>query len=285
MNIDLEELSQNFDGILLDAYGVFWGGKTGLLPGSKEAMARLVASGKIVGILSNSSQLAQKEIDKLHAHGVFLNEHFHFYMTSGEITKILFAGDTLPFPTESKKFFSSFEKHPRYSSHGELFQGTAYSETENIHEADFIYASIPHINGEDQSNPEVFREKLISFNTHLPMVCANPDRFAYDGNPPRLVVRQGSIAEMYSELGGEVHLIGKPSEKAFAMALDTFKKYNIATSKIVMIGDTPETDIRGANQSGIASVLLTHSGIMADRSVEEINDFPTYYMKRFAYEL
>ena len=32
--------------------------------------------------------------------------------------------------------------------------------TSDIDEADFIYISIPHINGEDQENPELFREEI-----------------------------------------------------------------------------------------------------------------------------
>lgn len=63
---DLLSISDKYQGILLDAYGVFWGGNAfGLLPGAKEVMQQLVAKGKIVGILSNSTQLAAKEIDKL----------------------------------------------------------------------------------------------------------------------------------------------------------------------------------------------------------------------------
>lgn len=53
----ITHLAKLFDGILLDAYGVFWGGNAcGLLPGSKEAMEALVSQGKIVGILSNSTR-------------------------------------------------------------------------------------------------------------------------------------------------------------------------------------------------------------------------------------
>lgn len=72
------QVSSRFTGILLDAYGVFWGGNdVGLLPGSKEIMEKLVSSGKIVGILSNSTQLASKEINKLNLHGLFQGKHFH----------------------------------------------------------------------------------------------------------------------------------------------------------------------------------------------------------------
>ena len=45
-------MKEPFKGVLLDAYGVFWGGNDiGVLPGAKEVMEKLVSDGKIVGIL------------------------------------------------------------------------------------------------------------------------------------------------------------------------------------------------------------------------------------------
>lgn len=113
------------------------------------------------------------------------------------------------------------------------------------------------------------------------MVCVNPDRFAHEGNPPRAVVRQGSIAAIHEEQGGEVYYIGKPSNVMFDAAIQAFQDFNISDlKKIVMVGDTPETDIRGAKRFGIASALVTTTGIMADRIhkhglEEELNHLPS----------
>ena len=75
---NLNAIHHSFPAILLDAYGVFWGGnQAGLLPGAKEVMHSLISQGKIVGILSNTTQLAAKEIQKLHTHGLIQGEHFH----------------------------------------------------------------------------------------------------------------------------------------------------------------------------------------------------------------
>lgn len=286
------EISAPFPGILLDAYGVFWGGNgVGLLPGCKEIMEKLVASGKIVGILSNSTQLAQKEIDKLSTHGLIEGKHFHFLITSGEVTRAIFANQQLPFPTPNKKFYLFGEAHPKFSSHQPLFALSPYQETEDISKADFIYLSIPHIGGEDQLDPQVFFDKVLAFSdSKLPMVCANPDRFAHEGSPARLVVRQGTIAAMYEKLGGEVFYIGKPSDKMFYAAMEAFFHYRLADQKeILMVGDTPETDIRGASAFGMSSALITTTGVLAERisqhGLEETlkaftaHDFPTYFIK------
>jgi ribonucleotide monophosphatase NagD (HAD superfamily) len=228
----LAKIVGSFSGILLDAYGVFWAGnQSGLLPGSKEAMAHLVAQGKIVGILSNSTQLAAKEVDK--------------FWRWGEI-------------------------HPKFSSHQPIFEGTFYTETSDLAEADFIYISIPHIKGDDQTDPLLFEtEARRLIKTGLPMICPNPDMYAHEGSPPKLVVRQGSLAALYEKLGGKVYYIGKPSAEAYKAAMDRFAPHKISrASQILMVGDTPETDIRGARRFGMASALVTQTGIMADRIVQ-----------------
>lgn len=60
-----------------------------------------------------------------------------------------------------------------------------------------------------------------------------------------------------------------------------------------MIGDTPETDIRGANGFGMKSALITKTGIMAERvrlrglekSLQGLpsTDFPTFLIEKFGY--
>lgn len=292
----LLDIADRFHAILLDAYGVFWGGNSlGVLSGAKEAMEALVSSGKVVGILSNSTQLSVKELDKLRAHDLLEGTHFHFLVTSGEVAKQIFRNEELPFPTLKKKYCLFCSANPKFSSHRMIFQGTPYSETSEVEEADFIYVPVPNINGKDQTNPEIFRAGIKTFiKSGLPMVCANPDRFAHEGNPPKAVVRQGSIAAMYEELGGKVFYIGKPSDRAFNRAMEQFTKRQVRElSEILMVGDTPETDIRGARQFGIATALVTQTGIMADRisknGLEAVvkgfpaSDCPDYYIERLGH--
>jgi len=290
---DVAPIATSFDAVLLDAYGVFWGGNAiGLLPYAKEAMEALVSSKKTVGILSNTTQLAFKEIDKLKAHGIIQGKHFHFLLTSGEIAKQFFLQEELPFETPRKKFSLFGGVHPKHSSHTDIFQGSCYRESASVEDADFVYISIPHIDGEDQQNPDLFRKEVEKIREkNLPMICPNPDKFAHEGNPARAVVRQGSIAALYEELGGSVFYIGKPNSRAFLSAMDRFQKHGIfCPSQILMVGDTPETDIRGAKRFGISSALILNCGIMADRisykglegAIEALpsQDAPDYFIGR-----
>ena len=54
------------------------------------------------------------------------------------------------------------------------------------------------------------------------------------------------------------------------------------TRDIVMIGDTPATDIRGANAVGIASALVDTGMAVPDLSVLPESDVPTYRMRSLA---
>lgn len=262
------DIVEPFKGVLLDAYGVFWeGNRCGLLSGAKEVMEKLVEAKKVVGILSNTTQLVTKEMEKLLKHGLVQGKHYHFLVTSGEVAKETFTTGQLPFEAPKKSFWFFGGTHPNFSPPLTLFEGSPYTETKEIADADFIYISIPHINGEDQLDPRVFLEEIRELKkTNLPMVCANPDRFAHEGSPPKMVVRQGSIAQLYEEFGGQVFYIGKPHSIVYHTAMGLFKEQGISNSQeILMIGDTPETDIRGANGFGMASALTTQTGIMADR--------------------
>jgi HAD superfamily hydrolase (TIGR01459 family) len=264
----LHPVATRYAGVLLDAYGVFWqGNELGLIEGSIEAMKSLMQNGKIVGILTNTTQLANKEITKLERYGLIKGEHFHFLITSGEVTRNLLLNKKLPFETPNNTYWLFGEIHEKFSSHEPIFEGTDYRQTDNVDEADFILISIPHIGGKDQTDPEVFREKIAEISSKkLPMLCMNPDQFAQEGNPPKLVVRQGTIGKMYEEMGGKVYYMGKPNNTAYAIALDHFKEYQIEQPHhIVMVGDTPETDIQGARHSKMHSALVTETGIMANR--------------------
>lgn len=279
------EVAAPYEGILLDAYGVFWGGNAiGLFPGAKEVMEELVRQGKKVGVLSNATQTGSAEIAKVAKKGLELGTHYHFYITSGDVTKSLFKEGVLPFQAHKKKYFLFTKAHPKYTSPHALFENSLFEETSEIAEADFIYIPTPHLLGEDQTDPELFRQHAQTLSSsNLPMLCANPDRFAHEGNPPRAVVRQGSIAAMYEEAGGTVFYIGKPSSLSFSAAMHQFNALGLNNpAKIVMVGDTPETDIKGANNFGMSSALILETGIMKDREIKDIpsNEQPTYYLKR-----
>lgn len=291
----LASVANDFKGILLDAFGVFWGGNdVGPLPGAKEAMERLIESGKIVGVLMNSSALAEKEIEKFKHHGIMQDRHFHFLISSGEVSRALVTSNNLPFQTPNKRFYVFGAGHPRGAPYKDIFHATEYRETTHLEDADFIFIGIPHLHGEDQTDISIFRKQIEELKgSHLPMMCTNPDRFVKEGSPSKIVVRQGSIALLYEAKGGTVHYIGKPYSDVYTTTFEQFQKHGIVNPKdILMCGDTPETDIRGARKHGIASALTTETGIMGDRiqslglekafNAIPTGDVPNFYIRQLA---
>ena len=89
------------------------------------------------------------------------------------------------------------------------------------------------------------------------MICANPDKMVRKGS--RLLYCAGALAEKYSELGGHVLMAGKPYEPIYDLALQkagAIAGHGIERSKVLAIGDGPETDIKGAADYGLAAVLI-----------------------------
>ncbi len=283
------DMADRYEAILLDAYGVFWGGnEVGLFPGVLETLEMLKTKDKIIGILSNSTQLGHAMVQKFHSKGLELSRHFDFLVSSGDIAKDVFTSGELGFETPNKKYVLFNPAHPKYSSPHALFEGSIFTEAPAIEEADFIYLSIPHRDGEDQTEPELFRERVLELARYkLPVVCANPDRFAHEGQPARAVVRQGSIADMFREAGSRVIYMGKPDPSSFKAAMQQFERHGISDpAKVLMVGDTPETDIKGAKEFGMAQALIMETGIMKERQNESLPEElePTYRIRKLAHE-
>jgi len=92
----------------------------------------------------------------------------------------------------------------------------------------------------------------------VPMVCANADREALRGKTR--VICAGALAQRYEALGGKVRTHGKPDPEIFKHALGLL---GIADPRrALVIGDSLDTDIRGAERAHIDAVLVT-SGLHA----------------------
>jgi ribonucleotide monophosphatase NagD (HAD superfamily) len=74
-------------------------------------------------------------------------------------------------------------------------------------------------------------------------------------------VTQGCIGAYYEKLGGKVVYFGKPFREIFEYAKTMVD--GLPNEKIAMIGDTPWTDIVGANAVGIGSIMVL-TGIPAE---------------------
>ncbi|HSQ97442.1 MAG TPA: HAD hydrolase-like protein [Rickettsiales bacterium] len=287
------DLKDRFDIFIFDAYGVFWDGSDFYM-GSREAMAELVNNGKIVYILSNTTQLSQDAEKKYEEKGLIKGTHYSEIVTSGDATKEALINDDIHFiknPNGRKVYqFGTPNK--------KLFEGTDYIMVNTLEEAELIYISVPQFIEEEydslkekygkylfEAKPkegqprrwnsiilEPFAEKIkILLQSKLPVLNANPDYVALEGvkdsDKKIFMIRQGAIAEALRNLGSEVIEYGKPDKEIFDFAFHVLSQNDISTknkSRICMIGDTLRTDIKGANNAGIVSVLCVETGVIAD---------------------
>jgi len=126
---------------------------------------------------------------------------------------------------------------------------------------------------------------------HVPMVCANPDLVVHRlGN---VEICAGTIAERYEELGGRVRWHGKPHSSIYETGMGLMG--GIQKSRVLAVGDSFRTDIRGANAAGIDSLFVIE-GIHRDdlldaagqpdqarlaETVARAGAVPTYAVRRF----
>ena len=92
----------------------------------------------------------------------------------------------------------------------------------------------------------------------MPMICANPDLVVYRGE--QLVYCAGALAERFQALGGEVEQAGKPYAPIYrdgAWPAGAKRKNPLDLDRVLAIGDAMHTDIAGAQDMGLDSLLIT----------------------------
>ena len=106
---------------------------------------------------------------------------------------------------------------------------------------------------------EAYRPALeAAFAHELPMLCVNPDRHVMVGEE-RLICA-GALADIYLALGGEVLEVGKPDPSVYDPVLELMGLSD--RRRVVAIGDTPHTDLAGAQAAGL-DALWALTGLAA----------------------
>ena len=207
------DIQDRFDTLLVDAYGVFWNG-TALIPGAADVLADQVARGKRVCIVSNTSAVNYSYRNK----GLFLGKHYTDVVTSGDVFYDSLKRDNLPFPGHRLYVIGRTKM--------DIATGTSFRFVHTMDEADMIYFGVPELTQIQRSSVDqidCFQDKNVynlssvapfipemkqALSRRLPAVSTNPDQIVLEAG--HWVVRQGSMAKAYRELGGTVTEFGKP---------------------------------------------------------------------------
>lgn len=261
----LLDIFPQYDTVFTDMFGVIWDGEA-FFDGVIDVFEQLKRLGRKIYIISNATTVGSLMAEKAEKAGLILGKHFDGFITSGDTLK-----DKL-----EHGFFEQISGKKDYQfyiigrDNPLLFEDLDYHKTSDINTADFVYIGSLIVNGVHPTSLEAFLpdlEKAIALK--LPAVCANPDFFAlykdlkyYTG---------GSAAKWYEENGGTAYWIGKPYTNIFDYALE---KTRANKCKTIMIGDTLRTDIAGAKNAGLDSILIvgrgiTHDEILNGKTLEE----------------
>ncbi len=171
---------------------------------------------------------------------------YSLLLTSGETVNMLFRQKSSIFDDyKTSKYYDLWPE-----SHGTTLDNLSLLQTKNIVDAGFIIAAF--LDTDNRNEIHFYEEELIkAAKIDLPMICANPDQKVHHGEELQLC--PGSVAKRYEELGGKVHWVGKPYSLVYEYLHELMGRPD--KKRIVAVGDSLNTDIHGASDFGIDSVL------------------------------
>ena len=262
----LEQILSSYEAFIVDLWGVIHDG-TALYPGAAETLAHIHAQQKPVVFLSNAPRVSAKARDVLDRLGIDRG-HYREVVTSGQVAHDLLKADPEWLgthyyylgPGKDEDILSDLPNYVRVASprEAQFVLNTGY-------ERDFQ----PH----DEALPMLGR----LLQQHLPLLCINPDHEVIKLDGTRMLCA-GTLAETYADLGGYVEYVGKPFDDVYDRAFNL-----LGTDRVLAIGDNPLTDIIGAQEMGIDSLLIT-GGILSNTGEEtDLGAIgATYVLPRFA---
>jgi len=272
--VKLSEIYNKYDCFFIDLWGVVHNGVS-LFKNVKETL-NFLKENKDVFFLTNAPRRSHVIKDQLLNFGIesFL---YNDVISSGEITWQRL---------KEKKELNCFLIGPPRDYH--LIEGLNLNIVKDPKSVDIIINTGPWGDNDILDNYIPVLNQLIKFDPI--MICSNPDKTVIRGE--KFMICAGLLAEYYQKIGGKVEFYGKPHSEIYEF---TYLKIKNKTSQILVIGDSLENDIKGANLQNIDSLLITsgiHREVNNDSGVdkEKLNDlirkkkiWPKYYMKDFIF--
>ena len=268
----MQELIARYPVILFDSFGVL-ASSNAVLPGAVELIANLNAIAKTYFVLTNDASALPESRSENYAK-LALNIKPEQIITSGSLLSRYFADEHLQGlrcvilgPEDSVRYvqFAGGEVVPI----GADFDAVVIGDQ----------SGFPFLETMDQVMTDLFRKTDNGENVRL--ILPNPDLIYPDGDgfgfasASIAMLLESALKLRYPERD-DLHFIrlGKPHEAIFAEALR-----RSGTRDMVMIGDQLETDIKGANDFGLDSVLVGTGIAALDLSWAPESMRPTYTLR------
>lgn len=239
----LAGLASRYDTILCDVWGVIHNGRASF-PEACEALVKFRAQGGQVSLITNAPVPNAQVIRLFEPLGVPMTA-FDTCVSSGDATRAELAAR--PDMTVWRMGGDEGWEHDRF-----LYEGLGHTFIDDDR-ADLLLC----IGLRDQVNdqPEDYRPELArAVAKGIPMLCANPDKQVRVGG--KLYWCAGALADIYEDLGGQVIYPGKPYAPIYQLAVQTLSRLKAKPERILCIGDSPATDVRGARLQGYDSLYV-----------------------------
>ena len=266
----LQKLCDNYQIILCDIFGVIHNGVQ-IYDKSLEMLETFQQNNLKVILFSNAprrANLVEQQLEKTFnlQKGILYND----VITSGEVffNRIKNLQDDWMKCIKTKKYFQIGKEVDK-----SILADLGYSITEDLEKAEFVLIT----NTWDDVMYSLDCEKKQQFLKMIaeqkkPIICNNPDikiPIIQGEDAQRLCA--GAVGKGVEMHNGSVIYYGKPYSQIYEYAFDYIdKKYNITDkTKILAIGDSIDTDIKGAKNNHIDSTLVT-IGLYNDLSTQEI---------------
>ena len=244
-----KNISNMYDVYFIDLWGVIHNG-INLFKTAINVLDELKKLQKKVVLISNAprtSNTVKQFLRKLN----FNLDLIDLLVTSGDVTKNYIHKN-------QKKIFY----HLGPIKDKDLFEGIKNISSDINKTQEIICTGLVNEIGVNITNYEnLFKSWILKEKT---LVCANPDEVVSRGNDIEFCA--GALAKYYKKLGGTVLYFGKPYEEIYKYAkLNIEKKIGLFIEKkrILAVGDNLKTDIHGAQNFNIDSLLILN-GIYKD---------------------
>lgn len=260
-------LAPGYDALLCDVWGVVHNGVASF-PDACDALMRARARGAAVVFITNAprpSEVVMRQLEKLHVP----RETYDAIVSSGDVTRAVIQtrpGQSLHHlgPERDRSIFTGLD--------------VTFAPIES---ADYVVCS--GLENDEIETPDNYRARLQAMLARkLFMVCGNPDVVVERG--AELVYCAGALADLYASMGGEVLYAGKPYRPIYDMALKKAAAAAgkpIAPARVLAIGDSLRTDLKGAHAVGVDFLFVT-SGIHAEELGDRERPDPAALTNAFA---
>nr|CRH07183.1 putative haloacid dehalogenase domain protein hydrolase [Candidatus Magnetococcus massalia] len=252
------QVASRYDALFLDAYGVLYGGsltQSDLGPRIGENLYRLRQQGVHLRLLSNNGHESVATIvEKLQQLGIVLKPQE--IITSGMVAAPFIRATALH--DHAYHLIGSAQTREAYAPDPQRL----IWQPDHPQPARYILACSDSIYYGSESQKWV-EESLAE--APLPLLVVNPDMVVPRPDGSWFPVAGYTALDLHQRYGAPFIGIGKPFSPIFRYALQSLPA--MTNPRLLMVGDTLETDILGANLCGMDS-CLTLSGTMAsmDRS-------------------